>query len=192
MKKIIILLCLTYALLAQVQGQNFAPIDKSIMDVVYFPNGSHRIYMSKTPEERAARIAKIKITYSRPLAGGRKVFGELVKFDQSWRLGANESTEMVLFTPAKIGETLLQPGRYSLYCTPSADKWTLRVHPNLEGWGIFGFDETKDLAKVSANVTKNESFIEAFSMAMYEVSPKSVRLKVGWENTIVEFPIELQ
>ncbi len=192
MKKILILLFFASAASAQVPGQNFASMDKSIMDVVYFPNGSHRIYMSKTPEERAARVAKIKITYSRPLAGGRKVFGELVKLDQSWRFGANESTEMVLYVPAKIGETVLQPGRYTLYCTPSADKWTLRVHPNLDGWGIFGFDETKDLAKVSANITKSETFIEAFSIAMYADSPKSARLKAGWENSIVEFPIEFQ
>src|SRR5207249_7129364 len=34
----------------------------------------------------------IKLCYGRPSARGRKVMGELVPFDQPWRLGANEAT----------------------------------------------------------------------------------------------------
>jgi hypothetical protein len=192
MKNVIFLLFFAANVLhAQKPGQKYSAIDKSVMDVVYFPNGAHRIHMSTTPEEKATRQAKIKITYSRPLAAGRKVFGDLVKYDTQWRFGANESTELVLYTAAKIGGTTLQAGRYTLYCTPSAEKWTLSVSPLVDGWGVYGFDFTKDLAKVTAPVTKTETPIEAFSIAMYEASPGIVHLKAGWENAEVEFPIEL-
>jgi hypothetical protein len=192
MKNLIaIFLFCSSAIHAQVPGQNFSSIDKSVMDVVYFPNGAHRVHMSKNDEERANRQAKIKVTYSRPLANGRKVFGDVVKYDTQWRFGANESTELVLYTAAKIGGTTLQAGRYTLYCTPATDKWTLSVSPMLDGWGNYGYDYTKDVAKVTANVKVTESLIEAFSITMYQASPNVVHLKAGWENTVVEFPIEL-
>ncbi len=189
MKKALFLLCSIVSL--QLSAQNFAPLDKSIMDIVYFPNGAHRVHMAKTAEDKAKIMPKIKIIYSRPLANGRKVFGELVKYDQSWRLGANESTEITFYQAVKIGDAVLAPGRYTLYCTPSASSWKLRVHPNLDGWGNFGYDESKDLATVTANTTSTDTKIEAFSIAMYEASPKVVHLKIGWENTLVEFPIQL-
>lgn len=189
MKKTLVLLFSMVAL--QVSAQNFATIDKSIMDVVYFPQGAHRVYMVKTVEEKAKIMPKIKITYSRPLLNGRKAFGELVKLDQAWRLGANESTEITFYQAVRIGDVVLAPGRYTLYCTPSATSWKLKVHPNVDGWGSFGYDETKDLATITANTTNSETKIEAFSIAMYEASPKVIHIKVGWENTIVEFPVTL-
>lgn len=189
MKNLILTLACIISLGAN--AQNFAGLDKSIMDIAYFPNGAHRVHMAKTAADKAKIMPKIKVIYSRPLAAGRKVFGELVKMDQAWRFGANESTEITLYTAAKIGESVLSPGRYTLYCVPSADKWTLNVHPNLDGWGNFGYDDSKAVASVTGAVSKSDQLIEAFSITLYEASPKTVHLKAGWENTIVEFPIEL-
>jgi len=119
------------------------------------------------------------------------VFGELVKFDEGWRIGANESTEVTFYTPVMIGESVLAPGRYTLYCVPSENSWTLKVHPNLDGWGNFGYDTSKDLASITADVSKSDELIEALSMTMYKAESGKVHLKVGWENSVVEFPITL-
>ena len=175
----------------QVSAQEFAGIDLSVMDIAYYPNGAHRAAFAKTAKEKAELMPRIRITYSRPLVKGRKIFGELVKYDQPWRFGANESTEVMFYTPVKIGESVLAPGRYTLYCVPGESSWTLKVHPNLDGWGSFGYDDNKALAEVSAPVKKSDSPIEAFSIAMFETAPRIVHLKAGWENTVVEFPIEL-
>ncbi len=48
-----------------------------------------------------------------------------------------------------------------------------------------------DVVQESANTTNIETKIEAFSIAMYEASSKVVPIKVGWEYTIVEFPVTL-
>ena len=42
--------------------------------------------------EQEVGSAKIKMTYSRPLVRGRKIFGELVPFDKLWRTGASDCT----------------------------------------------------------------------------------------------------
>ncbi len=189
MKKLIfaLLTCITL----QVSAQEFAPLDLSIMDLAYFPNGAHRAAFAKTAEEKAKLMPRIKVIYSRPLVKGRKIFGDLVKYDQAWRFGANESTEITFYTPVKIGESVLAPGRYTLYCVPGVSSWTLKVHPNLDGWGNFGYDDNLALAEVSSPSKKSDALIEAFSITMYEASPRVVHLKAGWENTVVEFPIEL-
>ena len=44
-------------------------------------------------------FTKISIDYSSPAVKGRKVFGELVKFGETWRAGANSQTIMVTTTP---------------------------------------------------------------------------------------------
>ncbi len=189
MKKLLILAFTALSFVAT--AQEFAPIDKSIMDLAYFPNGAHRAGFAKTPEEKGKLMPRIKVIYSRPLVNSRTVFGELVKYDEAWRMGANESTEITFYTPVMIGESVLAPGRYTLYCTPTANSWTLKVHPNLDGWGAYGYDESLDLARVTAPVTKVDKNIEALSITMYEASPNVVHLKVGWEKTVVEFPITL-
>lgn len=48
-----------------------------------------------------------------------------------------------------------------------------------------------DADQESASTTNTETKIEAFSIAMYEASSKVIYLKVGWEYTIVEFPVTL-
>jgi hypothetical protein len=188
MKKLIVVLLSFFAL--QVSAQKFPDLDKSVMDVVYYPNGAHRVEMIKEADKKAELMPKIRITYSRPLANGRVVFGDLIKYNEPWRLGANESTEVIFYTAVRIGNDVLSPGRYSLYCIPTADSWTLKVHPSI-AWGVYGFDFTKDLASVTAKVSKSNDLIEALSMTMYKAENGNVMLKVGWDKTIAEFPITL-
>lgn len=187
MKKLFIVLLSVFAF--QVTAQDFAPVDKSVMDIAYYPNGAHRAGFAKTAEEKAALMPRVRITYSRPLVNDREIFGNLVKYNEPWRMGANESTEVIFYSPVKIGESVLSPGRYTLYCTLTAGSWTLKVHPNVDGWGSYGYDESKDLATVSAVPTKSEKNIEALSISMYKADSGQVHIKVGWADTIVEFPI---
>ena len=55
----------------------------------------------------------IKITYSQPQKRGREIFGKLVPFDEVWRTGANEATELTTTKNIQINGTLLKAGTYS-------------------------------------------------------------------------------
>src|SRR6185295_4133383 len=57
----------------------------------------------------------IKIVYGQPQKKGREIFGQLVPFDQVWRTGANEATEIHLTRDIKINNTDLKAGNYSLF-----------------------------------------------------------------------------
>jgi len=65
-------------------------------------------------------LTEITLSYARPSAKGRKVFGELVPFGEMWRTGANASTKLTVSETVKIAGNKLAAGTYAIYSTASA------------------------------------------------------------------------
>ena len=90
-------LCLVVLLSTQVEAQEFADVDKSPMDAAYFPKRAAFRSFAKTDEDRKANEPVIRALYSRPKKNNREIVGNLVKYNEWWRAGANESTEVLFF-----------------------------------------------------------------------------------------------
>ncbi len=190
MKKYLILSVLftaCYSLFAQ----DFAKIDPSPMDATYYPAKAAKRFFESTPEKIEALTPKVKILYSRPQKKGREIFGNLVPYNKLWRAGANEIPELILNVPAEIGEKKLAAGNYSFAILPTKDSWTLYINSATDMWGAYTFDESKNVTEVIANTKIAANEIEAFSMVLYQKSDNLIHLKIGWDNTIAEFPITL-
>jgi len=129
-----------------------------------------------------------RVIYSRPQKNGRIIFGDLVAYGQVWRLGANEATEIEFYSAVRIGTTKINKGRYTLYCIPNQDKWTLILNKETDTWGSFKYDETKDVVRIDAPVQKQTEVLESFAMA-FEKSTGGANLMVGWDDNQVNFPI---
>ncbi|MFT6881194.1 MAG: hypothetical protein ACJARG_002130 [Arcticibacterium sp.] len=173
-------------------AQKFRGLDKSPLDMSYYPYyAAHDLPFVKTADDKAAKMTKIKIVYSRPAAKGREIFGGLVKYGKPWRLGANETTEVTFYAPVRIGDEMLFPGTYAMYITPEKDSWTLTFHPTINGWGVYNFDFSKDLAHLIAIPTKSGETIENLSIVMYKAESGNVHIKIGWGDSVAEFPITL-
>ncbi|MDX1940953.1 MAG: DUF2911 domain-containing protein, partial [Saprospiraceae bacterium] len=71
-------------------AQKFPDVDKSPMDMAYYPSRVAFRAFGKTDEEKNVKPV-IRVVYSRPMKNGRVVFGELQKYGEVWRVGANES-----------------------------------------------------------------------------------------------------
>ena len=138
MKKIIALLLLAYSLnvSAQMATSKLPSIDKSPMDMSYYPAG----YPVSKIQNKATDPLALRVIYSRPQLNGRKIFGNLEKMGVVWRLGANEATEIQFFKDVTINNKKVKAGRYTLYCIPNADKWTLIVNKETDIWGAFKLD----------------------------------------------------
>ena len=120
---------------SQLPPVSFSPPDVSPMDMVYFPSDYPLLKMTgKTTAPPLARII-----YSRPHKGGRSIFGNLVKYNVPWRLGANESTELEFFSTATIQDKKIKPGKYILYCIPKDSTWTIVFNSDLYSWGTCGW-----------------------------------------------------
>ena len=165
--------------------------DASVMDLVQYPNMSRlRNFVKK--EELAANEPQVRVVYSRPLAKGRTIFGDLVPFNKRWRLGANETTEITFFNDVMIGDTKVPAGRYGLFADVEKDEWDFVLHKSTQSWGDANFDD-KDIVMTfeDAKVEKTPKMLEALSMTFVEKEKGMIELVVGWENTMARLPIRL-
>jgi hypothetical protein len=160
-----------------------APVDVSPLDISYFPTDYPVAKMSgKTSAGPLARVI-----YSRPHRQGRKIFGNLLKYGESWRLGANEATEIEFFTDASIMGKRVSKGRYILYCIPEENQWTIRLNTNIYSWGL-KLDQKKDIAEFRIGTEHAPQQLEYFTM-MFERSDKGANLVMGWDEVIAKLPI---
>jgi hypothetical protein len=98
--------------------------------------------------------AHITITYGRPAARGREIWGKLVPYDTTWRLGANYATQLQSDKDLDMGGVTVPAGKYTLWLLPSAgpsflivNKKTFDAAANRPLWGT-GWDPAEDLVRV--------------------------------------------
>ena len=158
----------------------YVPVDVSPMDMAWLPVDYPKLTVKKP-------LPVARVIYSRPHKQGRKIFGNLVKYGERWRLGANEATEIELFIPVRIQNKMVPKGRYILYCIPEADRWTMVFNSNLNSWGL-NLDPSKDLYRFAVPAqTKNQS-VEYFSM-IFQPNAKGADLVMAWDNVEARLPI---
>lgn len=184
MKKIITLLTVFqlffFCLLAQT---TLPPVDKSPMDMSYYPNNYPVLKIQdKITEPLAARVV-----YSRPQKGGRIIFGGLVKNGEIWRMGANEATEIEFFKNVRIGGKKIAKGRYTLYAIVNENYWTIIVNKDTDTWGSFKYNQKKDVIRTDVLVQKTDAVIESLVMA-FEKSTTGFNLIIAWDNVRVSVP----
>jgi hypothetical protein len=166
--------------------------DTSPMDLVQYPNSSRFRNMQK-PEDLDKAVAKVRVVYSRPQMKGRKIFGEMLKYGDMWRVGANETTEITFFQDVTINGTKVKKGKYGLFAKLiSADEWEFIIHTNLPSWGNTNHDEKTNVVTMVAKTAKTPKTLEALSMLLVENGTNQVDLVVGWENTMAKLPIMLK
>ncbi|MFM2360827.1 MAG: hypothetical protein RLY16_2820 [Bacteroidota bacterium] len=184
MKRIVFLLAIlcSFCLAGNAQTK-FPPIDKSTLDMSYYPNA----YPVLKIQDKATEPLQARVIYSRPQKNGRIIFGELVEYGKLWRLGANEATEIEFFQNVRLGKTKIKKGRYSMYCIPYADKWTIIINKETDTWGSFKYDETLDVARFNVPVQRQAEIVENFVM-MFEKSALGYGLIIAWDDVKVAVP----
>lgn len=173
-----------------VNDSTFLSVDKSPMDMIYFPEDYPKEKMiSSNTDNLTARVI-----YSRPQKNGRLIFADslvtknfIQHYGQEWRLGANEATEIEFFKQVTINEKKFSPGRYVIYCIPYPDKWKIIFNSNLFSWGLH-MDKTKDLSEIELPVTKARSETEFFTM-IFQKAPYGCDLVMAWGDIKVIMPV---
>lgn len=179
-----ITLCLlTSSLVAQVKPTE---LDKSPMDESFWPfNYPIQKLNGKTKPMPVARVI-----YSRPQKNGRVIFNGIIKYGELWRLGANEATELEFFQPVKIDSKIVPKGRYTLFCIPNEDSWTLIINKDNYCWGNYSYNAKNDLVRVVCKVEKNAEVVENFTI-YFEETKKNTQLTIMWDDLKASLPITL-
>ncbi len=177
-------LLLVSILVQPAMAQEMPELDKSPMDMSYYPSRAAFRAFEKDEDKKASLEPVMRIIYSRPQAKGREVMGNLVKAGETWRVGANENAELNVFQTVTLGGVELQPGRYSLHAIPGDTEWTLAINSDLDNWGSYAYNQERDVARIKGKVASTEEIVEAFTCAFSEDA-----LIMAWENTVVTFPV---
>ena len=145
-------------------------------------------------------FTKISIDYSSPAVKGRKVFGGILKYGESWRAGANGQTIIEFSTAVSVGGKNLAAGKYSIFVTPAATgEWT--IHLNKKAESIFSYmkdnkiDEIALAADDAVAVRATPATIAATERLQYHISAgnnKVAQVTLAWETSAVSFMVDTQ
>src|SRR5688572_16402998 len=137
-------------------------------------------------------LTQVKLSYSRPSSKGRKVFGDLVPFNEVWRTGANASTKLTFTEDVKIEGNALKAGTYALYTIPGETEWTVIIHTNTKHRSIAGdvYKPAEDAFRFKVKPGRTSNFVETFTIGFSDITTSSCHIYVAWENTRIKFRID--
>jgi hypothetical protein len=159
--------------------------DVSPMDVSYFPVDYPLTKMTNP----GAAAPVMRVIYSRPHKQGRAIFGNLLKYGEPWRLGANEATEIEFFQPVTIQNKTISKGRYIMYCIPQENEWTIILNDNVHSWGLKQ-NPDKDVYRFKIATEKTPAPIEHFTI-VFQPASKGTELVIAWDIIMARLPITI-
>jgi len=188
MKLTALLSSICFLLIMEAHSQKMDELDKSPMDMAYYPdNFAHDRKFA--PKLIGDLPAMVRVTYSRPPKKGREVFGKLVPFNEVWRVGANEAPEIKFYQDVTIQGKTVKAGTYSLFTIPNVNEWTIILNTDLDVWGAYSYNQSKDVLRVNVPVKKSDGVIEDFSIKFKKGKDKEAIMMLGWDRTLVEVPV---
>ena len=167
----------------QAQGSRLPTLDKSPLDISYYPVN----YPVLKIQDKLTEPLLARVIYSRPSKGGRNIIGDLVEYGQVWRMGANEATEIEFFRDVKVMSGKLKKGRYTLYAIPGQEQWTIIFNRETDTWGAFRYDMKKDALRVDLKPERMKEVQEVLSM-FFEKNGQQVELNLFWDNIKLSIP----
>jgi hypothetical protein len=135
-------------------------------------------------------ITDITINYHRPLAGDRKIWGDVVPYGKVWRAGANENSTITFSDPVMIEGKPLDKGTYGLHMIPNADEWTIIFSKISTAWGSFSYDQSEDALRVNVSPRPSEMH-NALTYDFDQLQPNSAVVELEWEKVAVPFKVSV-
>lgn len=155
---------------------------------------SQAIFPSLSPKgkiEQKIGLTNIIVDYERPAARGRKVFGELVKYDKLWRTGAGNCTKIRFSKPVVIDNKKINEGAYSVFTIPSKNEWIVILNKDTALYGETSYDEKNDLLRFKAKTKSTDRYYESLTIDI-DVIPNNAMVYIAWEKTQISFQVETE
>jgi hypothetical protein len=133
---------------------------------------------------------RVEITYSRPVARGRTLFGALVPWGRIWNPGADTATAISVSAPVLVNGARLPAGAYSLWASPSETEWTFifsRAHPV---WHV-PYRGGQEALRVRA-VPERGAHMETLAFYFPVVDGLTAVLHLHWGEVVVPLRIEAE
>ncbi len=135
-------------------------------------------------------LTDVTVAYSSPAVRGRKIWGNVVAYDEVWRAGANECTKVTFSSPATIGGKAVPAGTYALFLLPTKAGWTFILNKDTSLWGSDGYKATEDVLRVPAMATTIPSR-ERLAYGVLDFNDAGGTLAMEWETMRVSVNFEV-
>lgn len=188
MKTTALLLCLCVLFTFKSQAQTFRGIDKSPMDMAYYPD-DYAHDRKFAPDKIKGETAKVRVIYSRPALKGREI-EDLVPTGKVWRVGANEAPEIKFYEDATIMGKTVKAGTYALLSQANEQDFTIILSSDVDQWGAYSYDPKYDVLRVNVTPKEISEPVENFAIQFAKGNGKEVLMRMAWGNGMVEVPME--
>jgi Protein of unknown function (DUF2911) len=133
-------------------------------------------------------LTDISISYNRPVARGRTLFGGLVRWGRVWHPGADSATTITFSRDVLIEGHPLTAGSYTLWTIPDSTQWTVIFSRALHVFHVPYPGESFDVLRVMV-APEQGSPMEVLTYSFPLVGPDSAVLRLHWGTTIVPLHI---
>jgi len=134
-------------------------------------------------------LGTIEVTYSRPGAKGRKVFGDLVPYGKLWRTGANAATRLTFSEAVELNGRKIDSGTYVLYTIPGEESWEVIINKGIKNQGTEGYKEAEDVARFKVEPVKTKIKTDLFTIQLANIEGAFCELQLMWEKKLVTIVI---
>lgn len=134
---------------------------------------------------------EIVVTYNRPVARGRNLFGGIVPYGEIWNPGADQATAVAFSRTVVINGQALPAGKYSLWAIPGADQWTLIFSKAADVFHTPYPGEQYDALRITV---APEAGMHMETLAFYfpVVEGKDAVLRLHWGDVIVPMAVRVE
>jgi hypothetical protein len=123
---------------------------------------------------------------------GTTVLGFGSDVPSPWRAGADECTTISFSTDVMINGQSLKAGKYAFFIELGKDESTLIFNTNIQAWGTYFYDMSKDVLRVSTKQQKDQKNMkERLEYTFTNQTPKNVDVALEWESWRIPFTVEV-
>ncbi len=130
----------------------------------------------------------VTVTYDRPVARGRELFGGIVPFGEIWNPGANDATAIALSRDVTINGNELPAGSYSLWAIPDPNRWTMIFSREADVYHTPYPGEEHDALRFMVSPRLGEH-METLAFYFAAVEKKDAELRLHWGDTYIPMSI---
>jgi hypothetical protein len=155
-----------------------------------------RMPVADVPRSQPAAVSQsvadtdLSLTYSRPVARGRDLFGSLVPYGRVWHPGANQATAITVSRDVTIAGQPLPAGRYSIWTLPTPDRWTVIFSRAADVFHTPYPGDAHDALRLTI-APEATSHTEVLTWDFPMVEGKQAVLRLRWGTVAVQMPIEV-
>jgi hypothetical protein len=189
-----VLLCLLVACRAPEPGRDVRPVTAAPANVTDI--SEEVLPLDQVSKSQAAAIGQrvatteITITYSRPVARGRQIFGALVPYEQIWTPGADQATAVTFSRNVQVNEHPLTKGSYSIWTIPRAANWTVIFNKAAKAYHDHYPGEQQEALRLDVRPEEGPH-VETLSFSFPVVEGKDAVLRLEWGTIRVPLAIRV-